>query len=107
MMQRPSPYSKKDCQGLEIAAQKIGLHFEWIHSQTYSPDFDSQWIIVGRTLADVNAKTAALRREREDRILAQEKQREEKEKAARDAEAREEARLQASVAGLSACRCTI
>lgn len=93
---------KRDCQGLGFAAQKIGLHFEWIHSQTYSHDFDSQWIIVGRTLADVDAKAAALRREREDRILAQEMQHEEKEKAARDAEAREEARLQASVADLSA-----
>lgn len=81
---------KKDCQGLDCAATKMGLHFRYIHAPiiSLSLEWDHSWIIVGRTVADVEAKHAEVRSEDEDRILAQELQREEEEKAARYAETR-------------------
>ncbi|KAF1995552.1 hypothetical protein P154DRAFT_623911 [Amniculicola lignicola CBS 123094] len=93
---------KKDCQGIQFAAQKVGLHFKWIYSENSFLDLDSEWIIIGRTLVDVEAKAAAIRQEREDRVLAQDMQRAEEEKAARGAQTMKEARVQASVADLSA-----
>lgn len=91
---------KKDCQGLGRAATKMGLQFRWMHAPTISwrLEWDDSWIIVGRTTADVEAKYAEVRSEDRDRILAQELQKEEEEKAARDAETR----LRASIADLSA-----
>jgi hypothetical protein len=91
---------KKDCQGLDCAAKKMGLQFQWIRSPTISWTFewDDNWIIVGRTVADVEAKHAEVKREDRDRILAQEMQKEEEEKAARDAETK----LRTSIADLSA-----
>jgi hypothetical protein len=59
---------------------------------------DDSWVIVGRTVADVEAKRAEVRSEERDRILAQKMQKEEEEKAARDAETR----LRALIADLSA-----
>jgi len=91
---------KKDCQGLDRAAKKMGLQFRWMRSPIFSWTFewDDNWIIVGRTVADVEAKYAEVRQEDRDRILAQEMQKKEEEKAARDAETK----LHASIADLSA-----
>jgi hypothetical protein len=93
---------KKDFQGLERAATKLGLQFRWIRAPTISLSFewDDSWIIVGRTAADVEAKHAEVRSEDRDRILAQKMQKEEEQKAARDAETR----LYASIADLSAAK---
>src|SRR5215469_6332565 len=51
---------KKDCQGLESAAKKLGLEFRWMRAPLFSSTFgwDDYWIIVGRTDADVEAKHA-------------------------------------------------
>jgi hypothetical protein len=91
---------KKDCQGLARAAKRMGLQFQWIRSPTISwnLEWDDNWIIVGRTVCDVEAKHAEVRREERDRVLAQEMQKEEEEKAARDAETK----LRTSIADLSA-----
>ena len=91
---------RKDCQGLDRAAKRQGLQFQWIRSPTISLacEWDDNWIIVGRTVADVEAKHAEVRREDRDRTLAHEMQKKEKEKAARDAVAK----IRASVADLSA-----
>src|SRR5271156_2016548 len=73
---------KKDCQGLDRAAQKMGLQFQWIRSPIISLtiEWDDNWIIVGRTVCDVEAKHAEVRREDRNRILDQEMQEEEEEK---------------------------
>jgi hypothetical protein len=91
---------KKDCEGLDHAAKKMGLAFRWIRSPIICLTFewDDYWIIVGRTVADVEAKHAEVIQEDEDRILAQEMQEEEEENAARDAETK----LHSSIADLSA-----
>jgi len=79
---------KKDCQGLGHAAKKLDLQFRWIRSPSvpWNLEWDNHWIIVGRTVADVEAKYAELRQEEEDRVLAREIEEKEKEKVARDAE---------------------
>src|SRR5947207_1975074 len=91
---------KKDCQGLDRAALKMGLQFRWIRApcMSFTLEWDDYWIIIGRTTADVEAKHAEVKQEDRDRILAQEMQKEEEEKAARNTEAR----LRASIADLSA-----
>ncbi len=65
---------------------------------SFTFEWDDYWIIIGRTTADVEAKHAEVKQEDRDRIMAQEMQKEEEEKAARNTEAR----LRASIADLSA-----
>jgi hypothetical protein len=90
---------KKDCQGLGLAAKNMGLEFRWMRAPIFcwNYEWDDYWIIVGRTVADVESKRAEVIQEHEDRILAEEMQEEEEKKAARDAETK----LHASIADKS------
>jgi len=79
---------KKDCQGLDLAAQKMELHFKWINAPTFSwtSEWDSIWIIVGQTLEDVEAKHSQVMQEARERIIAKELQDEERKKIAQEKE---------------------
>lgn len=51
---------KKDVNGLQHAATKLGLQFRWIQAPyiSLSAEWNYNWIIIGRTAADVEAKHA-------------------------------------------------